>query len=121
MRVTRNQITGGIAGYIKDEILPKMAGDKAMQIIASVAVSSALNNDRLLDSVFDNEMVMALLDDDGTGTYDISGLMASVHDAVGQYGGFPMSIPSIPFISPNEMSLRITAEDIEAMRRRIEG
>lgn len=121
MRVTREQIVRGMTGYIKDEILPKMAGDKAMQIIASIAVGAAMNNDRLLDSVFDNEMVMALLDDDGTGTFDISGLMSAVHDAVVQYGGFPMSIPSIPFISPNEMTLKITAEDIEAMRRRIEG
>ena len=119
MRITRNQIVHGVAGYIKDEIIPKM--ERPMQIVAAIAVNSAVNNDRLMDSLFDNEMISSLLGDDGTGAYDISGLITAVHDAMDAYGNFPVRIPSIPFISPSEITLTITAEDIRAMQRRIEG
>ena len=121
MRVTKKQIVRGVADYIKNEILPKMDGNKALQIVASVAVSAAAENEKATDSLFKNEMLLALLDDDGSGTYEISGLMEAVRKAIEQYGSLPIQIPSIPFIAPSEIILRLNAHDIEAMRMMIEG
>ena len=73
MRVNRSQIVNGLTDYIRSDITPKM--DKAMQIILSVGVNSALANNRIMDSVFDNTIVSSLLEDDGSGTYEITGVL----------------------------------------------
>ena len=121
MRVTKSQIIRGVSDYIKNEILPKMDEDRAVQIVATIAVNAALNNDKILDGLMQNEIVRTLLDDDGSGTYDISGLMAAMRDAVNQYGAFPFKVPSIPFLSAREITLRLNAADVDAMRSKIEN
>ena len=121
MRVTKNQIIRGVSDYIKSEILPKMGDDKAVQIIATVAINAAAANEKLLDSVFSNEIIRTLLEDDGSGTYEIGGLADAMRGAMDQYGSLPVKLPPIPFVSGGGMTLRLNAEDVDAMRRRIEG
>lgn len=120
MRVSKNQIVKGVTDYVQSEIIPTMQGDKAVQIILSIAINAALANSKLTDSIFGNEIVRAMLDDDGTGTYDISGIVDSMRAAIAQYGSFPIQIPAIPLVSPREITVKLTAEDVDAMRRRIE-
>ena len=121
MRVTKSQIVRGVTDYIKSEILPKMNEDKAMQIAASIVINAAARNERMISSVMNHEIVRALLDDDGSGTYEIDGLADAMRDAVEQYGAFPVKVPPIPFISSHEITLRLNDEDVDAMRRRIES
>lgn len=121
MRVSKGQIVHGLAEYIQDEIMPKMADDKAMQIIMSIAMNAMMANGRLVDSVLENEIVKALLEDDGTGTYEVGGIAEAMRAAIEQYGSFPVRVPAIPLISPREMTLKLTASDIDLLRRRIEN
>ena len=121
MRVTKNQIVRGVTDYVRDEILPKMGDSKALQIIASVAVNAAAASEKTADAIFKNEMVLALLDDNGSGTYEISGLADAMRKAIETYGALPVQIPPIPFIAPREITLRLDASDVDAMRRLIEG
>ena len=121
MRVTKNQIIRGISDYIKSEILPKMGDDKAVQIIGTIAVNTAAANDRLLDSIFENEIVRALLEEDGSGTYEIGGLADAMRGAMDQYGSLSVAVPSIPFLTKGGITLRLNADDVDAMRRSIEN
>ena len=121
MRVSKGQIVHGLAEYIQDEIMPKMADDKAMQIIMSIAMNAMMANGRLIDTVLENEIVKALLEDDGTGTYEVGGIAEAMRAAIEQYGSFPVRVPAIPLISPREMTLKLTASDIDLLRRRIEN
>ena len=61
------------------------------------------------------------IDDDESGTYDISGLADAMSKSIEQYGSFPVSIPAIPLISPTEITLKLSADDVDAMRKRIES
>ena len=117
MRVSKDRIIEGVAGYIQDEILPKM--ERPVQIIMSIAVNSVMGNGKLVDSVFENDIVRTMLCGEG-GTYDIENLMDSMRDAINEYGSFPVKIPAIPLVS-QEFTLTLNADDIEAMKRRIEG
>jgi len=121
MRVTKSQIVHGIADYITSDILPKMGNGRAMQILVSVGANAVAANNKLVDAVFDNQMVKAILDDDGSGTYELDSLADAMIRAIRQYGSFPVQIPSIPIISPSEMTLSLNADDVEAMRGRIES
>lgn len=121
MRVTKSQIVHGVTGFVQDDLLPKLDGDKAVQIIATVAVNAAMANSRLIDAVLDNGMVKALLEDDGSGTYEIDGLLSAMRTAVEQHGYFPVTIPAIPLLSPREITLRLDAGDMNTLRSRIEN
>ena len=97
-----------------------MGDDKAVQIMLSIAINTAMANDRLVNTVLDNEVVRALLEDDGSGTYEIGGIIDAMRTAIEQYGSFPVRVPAIPLLSPREITLKLDASDVGAMRRRIE-
>ena len=120
MRVTRNQIVNGLVAYIQQEIMPKMDDDRALKILFSVAVNAIKANGQLIDKYLGNDIVRALIDDDGSGHYDISRLMEWVKASVEQYGAFPVSVPPIPLISPREITLRLGPADIAAIQMQIE-
>ena len=120
MRVSKAQIVHGITDYIQNEILPKMGDDKAVQIMLSITINAAMANDKLVSTVFNNDVVRALLEDDGSGTYEIGGIIDAMQTAIEQYGSFPVRVPAIPLLSPREITLKLDASDVGAMRRRIE-
>ena len=121
MRVSKRQIVAGVTDYIQGEILPKMADDKAMQIILSIATNAATANSKLVDTVLGNELLRALLEEDGSGTYEIGGVVDAMRAAIDQYGSFPVRVPAIPLLSPHEIVLKLDATDVDALRRRIEN
>ena len=121
MRVTKSQIVHGVADYIQSEILPNLVNGRGLQIIVSIGANAVAANHKIADAVFENQMVRALLDDDGSGTYDIGGLADAMRKSIEQYGSFPVQVPAIPLISPTELTLKLTAEDVAAMRSRIES
>ena len=121
MRVTRPQIINGLTGYIQQEIMPKMDDDRALKILFSVGVNAIKANDKLIDKYLNNDIIRALIDDDGSGNYDVERLMAWIKASVEQYGSIPIAIPPIPLISPREITLRLSAPDIIAIQRHIEN
>lgn len=121
MRVTKDQILHGLTAFVSDEILPKLESDRAVQIIATVALNAVMANKTLLDAAFGSSMLQALLEDDGSGTYEIGGILSAMKAAVEQYGYFPVTIPAVPLLSPREISLRLSADDVDAVRLHIES
>lgn len=120
MRVTKSQIVHGVADYIQGDIVPKMSNGRAMQILVSIGANAVAANGKMLDAVFTNHVVQALLDDDGSGTYELSGLVEAMQKSIEQFGSFPVQVPAIPLISPAEFTLNLSASDVEAIRSRIE-
>ena len=120
MRVTMPQIVHGITEYIQSDILPQMGGARSMQILVSVGANAIASNGKLADAVLKNPIILAMLDDDGSGTYDLGGLVDAVTKSIRQYGSFPITVPAIPLISPDGFTLSLTADDIDAMKRKIE-
>ena len=120
MRVTKSQIVHGIADYIQSDILPKMGNGRGLQILVSVGANAVAANSKIVDAIFNNQIVLSALDDDGSGTFEISGLVDALTAAIKEYGSFPLKVPPIPLISPAEMTLNLSADDVEAMQSRIE-
>lgn len=120
MRVSKNQIVNGLTGYIQQEILPKMADDRALAILFSVAVNAIKSNEKLIDRYLSNDIIRAMIDDDGSESYNVERLMEWLQASVEEYGAFPVTVPPIPLISPREITLRLSASDIAAIQRHIE-
>lgn len=121
MKVTRNQIVNGLVAYIQQEIMPKMEDDRALKILFSVAVNAIKANDKLIDKYLSNDIVRALIEDDGNGNYDVERLMGWIRTSVEEYGAFPVIVPPIPLVSPREITLRLGPSDIIAIQRQIEN
>jgi len=121
MRVTRNQIVNGLVAYIQQEIMPKMDDDRALKILFSVAVNAIKANDKLIDKYLSNDIVKTLIDDDGSGNYDVERLMDWIRTSVEEYGAFPVIVPPIPLVSPREITLRLGPSDIITIQRQIEN
>lgn len=121
MSASKERIVGGVIGYVKDEILPMMHDDRALQIGLSVALNAIKANDALIDKVFDNAMVKALMVEDEDGLYDIDPLLDAIRQSIDQYGEMPIEIPAIPLIAPHGATVTLKDSDIEHIRRRIEG
>ena len=120
MRVTRDQIVNGIASVVETDVIPMIDDDKATQIIASIAVKAVKANTKLVDSVFETQMIKTLLEVDEDGTYEIEGLFKSIEESVREFGAFPVELPAIPFISPTEKTLKFDAKDVSEIKRLIE-
>lgn len=120
MRVTRDQIVNGIASFVETDVIPMIDDDKATQIIASIAVKAVKANTKLVDSVFENQMIKTLLEVDEDGTYEIEGLFKSIEESVREFGAFPVELPAIPFISPTVKTLKFDAKDVSEIKRLIE-
>ena len=121
MRVNKSQIVHGVTDYIKSDILPQLVGARSMQIIVSVGANALAANPKMVEALFGNQIVQALLDDDGSGTYDLSGLADAMAKSIQEFGSFPVQVPAIPLISPTEFTLNLGADDVAAMRSRIES
>ena len=120
MRVNKNQIINGIVAYIQQEIMPRMDDDRALKILFSVGVNAVKANDKLIDKWMGNDIIRTLIDDDGSGSYDIERLLDWIKMSVEEYGSFPVIVPPIPLISPREITLRLGPSDIAAIQRQIE-
>lgn len=121
MRVTKEKIISGISEYIENNIIPAMSDDRGMQIILFAAIKAIKSNDKLIDALLQNQIIKTLVDDNGTGTYDIDGLFSYLISAVEKFGYFPLYIKPIPFISPTEKTLRFTSSDLETIKKKIVG
>ena len=119
MRVKRENIVNGVATYVDTEVIPNIE-DKVTRIVASVAFKAVQSNGKLLDELFKNPVLKNLLHEDENGTYDIGELFGYLSDSVKQYGPFPVTIPPIPFISPDEKILSFSDADVAELKRYIE-
>lgn len=120
MRVTRDQIINGVASFVETNVIPMIDDDKATQIIASIAVKAVKANTKLVDSVFENQMIKTLLEVDEDGTYEIEGLFKLIEESVREFGAFPVELPAIPFISQTMKTLKFDAKDVSDIKRLIE-
>ena len=121
MRVTKSQIVHGVTDYIQSNILPQLGNGRGMQIIVSIGANAIAANNKIVDALFDNQIVRAMLDDDGSETYDLAVLVDAMTKSIQQFGSFPVQVPAIPIISPAEFTLSFNADDVAAMRSRIES
>ena len=121
MRVTKSQLVHGVAGFGQNEILPKMGNNKAMQILLSVGANTAAANAKLVDLFFGNQIVRAILEDDGSGTVELGGLADALRKSIDQYGSFPVQVPVIPLICSDGFTVSLAANDVTALFSAIEN
>lgn len=93
------------------------AVDVTSQKALEASESAVKANNKLLDKLFENDVFKSLANyDDENKTYDIDLLYNIAKDSISKCGYFPVKIPAISFISPNEKELKFSVTDIDRLK-----
>lgn len=117
MHVEKQKIIDGIIKYVEKDVVPEISSDRGFQVVISIGISAIKANNKLLDKLFENDIFKSLANyDDENKTYDVDSLCNIAKDSVSKYGYFPVKIPAISFISPNEKELKFSAADVDRLK-----
>lgn len=117
MHVEKQKIVDGIIKYIEKDVMPEISSDRGFQVVISIGISAVKANNKLLDKLFENDVFKSLANyDDENKTYDIDLLYNIAKDSISKCGYFPVKIPAINFISPNEKELKFSAADVDRLK-----
>lgn len=117
MHIEKQKIIDGIIRYIEKDVMPEISSDRGFQVVISIGISAVKANNKLLDKLFENDIFKSLANyDDENKTYDIDLLYSVAKDSISKCGYFPVKIPAISFISPNEKELKFSAADIDRLK-----
>lgn len=119
MEVSKSHIINGLQHYVKKEVLPKIA-DKSFKMVLSMGVNALAIDNSLLDGILYNPMVAAILKEKD-GMFNLDMFEDVIEDTLTEYGSIKLTIPGIPFLSPEEKHMSFTAEDIDKLIAHIEG
>lgn len=118
MEVTKEHISKGVSKFIQSDMIPHIT-DSGMQLLLGITAGAIETKPQILDKILDNEMLAAVAKT-GNG-YDLSALRNAATNAIDKYGKLTVTIPGIPFISPNEKQIHFGSDDVRRLVDRIEG
>lgn len=115
MEVSKGQLISGLVRFAKTDVISKIP-DKPFRMTLSALVNLIEVRPEAADVVFNNPLLKS-----ENGMYDIDLLEQVITKTIDEYGDFPVVIPAIKFISPNEKELRFTSEDVRKLKGYIES
>ena len=117
MNVTKSEIINGVVKFAKNEVIDKIP-DKALKMIIATGVSVIEINPEVADNFFNNPMVSTILKEED-GKYNLDKTFEIVEKTLTDYGDFPVKIPPIKFLSPNEKELTFSLVDVSKLKEYI--
>lgn len=120
MRVDKQTLVEGFISYVDKEVVPYV-DDKGLQIILSIGVNTLRTNNKLIDSILNNNIVLCLVDKDEDNTYELNNVFEVIDSSISKYGYFPVTIPAIKFISNSEKVLKFYQADFKKLKTYMEG
>lgn len=119
--VNKEQIIKGLTKYMEEEMIPVIE-DKNLQIILALLLEMGKANPNLLDRVLKHKMVNLVFPyNNETETWDIDNGFKSLKGILSKYGSIKISVPPIPFVSPEGKELKFNANDITKLENFIVG
>ncbi len=106
MEVTKKQIVDGVSAFIDNCLMPSTS-DGQMKLVLTMAKDSLRKNHETIDKFLDNPMISSIITEDN-GMYDISRFIQVMKETFDDNEYYPITIPSIPIVSPQERVLKIS-------------
>lgn len=112
--VTKKELLRAVVAYIKAEVIPHIE-DKPTQMVLSAALYAVNAKPAIVDPLFNNPLVASVLQGESS-LYDTETIFKVLNDLVNEYGGIPVTIPPIKFITSTENTLTFRSGDIEKLK-----
>lgn len=111
--VTKKELLRAVVAYIKAEVIPHIE-DKPTQMVLSAALYAVNTKPAIVDPFLNNPLVASVLQGE-SGLYDTETIFKVLNSLVEEYGGIPVKIPPIKFITSTETTLTFRSGDIEKL------
>lgn len=115
--VTKKQLVNGIVKFIETDLIPQV-GDRNTKFVLAMAKDSLKEDNNLAEKFLHSPMISSVITEEN-GSYDIGHFSCVLHKILTEYQSFPITIPKIPLFSPEEKTVKITADDLEKVMKYI--
>lgn len=112
--VTKKELLTGVILFIKNEVIPNIS-DKALKMVLSAALYAIDAKPDIVDPFVNNAVVSAILQGND-GSYDVDTTINILKKLVADYGGIPITIPPIKFITSSETILTFYENDLTRLK-----
>lgn len=112
--VTKKKLLTAIIKFVKNEVIPHIS-EKPLKMVLSAALYTVDSKPDIIDPFLNNPVVAAILQEEN-GEYDTTLIFGVLDSLVIEYGGIPVTIPPIKFITSTETTLTFYAADVEILK-----
>ena len=117
--VTKKELLTGVIKFVKNEVIPHIS-EKSLRIVLSGALYAIDAKPAIADPFFDNSIASAILQGEN-GIYDVDPVFTILDRLAHDYGGIPVNIPPIKFITATETTLTFYQGDIKTLKEYVLG
>ena len=112
--VTKKELLTGVILFVKNEVIPNIS-DKALKMVMSAALYAIDAKPDIIDPFVNNAVVSAILQGND-GSYDVDTTINILKKLAADYGGIPITIPPIKFITSSETILTFHESDLTCLK-----
>jgi hypothetical protein len=112
--VTKKELLTGVVKFVKNEVIPHI-GDRSLKMVVSAGLYAVDAKPDIVDSFFSNPLVATILQVED-GKYDTELVFKVLDNLVAEYGGIPITIPPIKFITATENTLTFRSGDVARLK-----
>ena len=117
--VTKKELLTGVIRYVKNEVIPHVS-DRGLKMVLSAVLYAVDAKPDILDPFLNNTIVSAILQSENRLMYDTTVIFDVLGNLAKEYGGIPIVIPPVKFITTTETMLTFKEGDIEELKKYVE-
>ena len=117
--VTKKELLTGVIRYVKNEVIPHVS-DRSLKMVLSAVLYVVDAKPDILDPFLNNAIVSAILQSENGLMYDTTVIFDVLGNLAKEYGGIPIVIPPVKFITATETMLTFKEGDIEELKKYVE-
>lgn len=117
--ITKKELLVGVIKFVKNEVIPHIS-EKSLRIVLSGALYAIDAKPAIVDPFLNSPIVSAILQGEN-GMYDTDMIFAMLENLAKDYGGIPVTIPPIKFVTSTETTLTFYSGDIAKLKEYVLG
>lgn len=117
--ITKKELLVGVIKFVKNEVIPHIS-EKSLRIVLSGALYAIDAKPAIVDPFLNSPIVSAILQGEN-GMYDTDTIFAMLENLAKDYGGIPVTIPPIKFVTSTETTLTFYSGDIAKLKEYVLG
>ena len=117
--VTKKELLTGVIRYVKNEVIPHVS-DRGLKMVLSAILYAVDAKPDIVDPFLNNTIVSAILQSENGLMYDTTVIFDVLGNLAKEYGGIPIVIPPVKFITATETMLTFKEGDIEELKKYVE-
>lgn len=117
--ITKKELLVGVIKFVKNEVIPHIS-EKSLRIVLSGALYAIDAKPAIVDPFLNSPIVSAILQGEN-GMYDTDTIFTMLENLAKDYGGIPVTIPPIKFVTSTETTLTFYSGDIAKLKEYVLG